>query len=74
MNAVAPGVIRTPMTELYFSDPDMIDRLRRAYPLGRAGAPEDVAEVIAFLASERARYVTGTVVPVDGGYTAGRRK
>ncbi|WP_040545660.1 SDR family NAD(P)-dependent oxidoreductase [Salipiger bermudensis] len=74
VNAVAPGVIRTPMTELYFSDPDMIDRLRRAYPLGRAGAPEEVAEVIAFLASERARYVTGTVVPVDGGYTAGRRK
>ena len=74
VNAVAPGVIRTPMTELYFSDPDMIERLRRAYPLGRAGAPEEVAEVIAFLASERARYVTGTVVPVDGGYTAGRRK
>jgi meso-butanediol dehydrogenase/(S,S)-butanediol dehydrogenase/diacetyl reductase len=74
VNAVAPGVIRTPMTEMYFSDPDMSDRLRRAYPLGRAGAPEEVAEVIAFLASDLARYVTGAVVPVDGGYTAGRRK
>jgi NAD(P)-dependent dehydrogenase (short-subunit alcohol dehydrogenase family) len=74
VNAVAPGVIRTPMTEAYFGDPEMVERLRRAYPLGRAGEPDEVAEVILFLGSERARYVTGAIVPVDGGYTAGRRK
>ena len=74
VNAVAPGVVRTPMTELYFGDPDMVQRLHAAYPLGRVAEPEDVAEVIVFLASNRARHVTGVVVPVDGGYTAGRRK
>ncbi len=74
VNAVAPGVVRTPMTALYFDDPAMLERLRNAYPLGRAAEAEEVAEVILFLASDRARYVTGAVVPVDGGYTAGRRK
>lgn len=74
VNAVAPGVVRTPMTATYFEDPAMLERLRNAYPLGRAAEAEEVAEVILFLASDRARYVTGAVVPVDGGYTAGRRK
>lgn len=74
VNAVAPGVVRTPMTAHYFDDPAMLERLRNAYPLGRAAEAEEVAEVILFLASDRARYVTGAVVPVDGGYTAGRRK
>ena len=74
VNAVAPGVVRTPMTTPYFDDPAMLERLRNAYPLGRAADAEEVAEVILFLASDRARYVTGAVVPVDGGYTAGRRK
>jgi len=73
VNAVAPGVVRTPLTEEYFHDPDRVARLSAAYPLGRAATPEDVAEVILFLASEAARFVTGAVVPVDGGYTAGKR-
>lgn len=74
VNAVAPGVVRTPMTESYFDDPDAMARLNKVYPLGRVAQPEDVAEVMLFLASERARHVTGTVMPVDAGYTAGRRK
>lgn len=74
INAVAPGVVQTPMTQTYFDDPDTEDRIRTVYPLGRVAQPEDVAEVILFLASDRARHVTGTVIPVDGGYTAGRRK
>ena len=48
--------------------------IRSVYPLGRVAEPEDVAEVILFLASDRARHVTGAVIPVDAGYTAGRRK
>lgn len=74
VNAVAPGVVRTPMTQVYFDDPDVMERIVGAYPLGRVAEAEDVAEVILFLASDRARHVTGTVIPVDGGYTAGRRK
>lgn len=74
VNAVAPGVTRTPLTESYFHDADMAERLRRAYPLGRAGEAEDIAGAIVYLASDAARYVTGIVLTVDGGYTAGRRK
>lgn len=72
VNAVAPGVVRTPLTESYFEDPDKMARLARAYPLGRAALPADVAEVAVFLASDAARFVTGAMVPVDGGYTAGK--
>lgn len=74
VNAVAPGVVRTPMTESYFDDPAGIAKLNAAYPLGRPAEADDVAEVVAFLASDAARYVTGAVIPVVGGYTAGRRK
>ena len=65
VNAVAPGYIDTEMTR------DIPDRARQAMlaqvPLGRAGTPEDVADVITFLVSDRARYVTGQVWRVDGG-------
>lgn len=74
VNAVAPGVVRTAMTESYFDDPETVARLNKAYPLGRVAQPEDVAEVMLFLASDRARHMTGTILPVDAGYTAGRRK
>jgi meso-butanediol dehydrogenase/(S,S)-butanediol dehydrogenase/diacetyl reductase len=73
VNAVAPGVVRTPLTEDYFHDAERVERLKAAYPLGRAAEPEDVAEVALFLASDAARFVSGAVVPVDGGYTAGKR-
>ena len=66
VNAVAPGFIETDMTG------DMEDWKRREIdariPLGHWGTPEDVADVVAWLLSDDARYVTGAVVPVDGGY------
>jgi 2-deoxy-D-gluconate 3-dehydrogenase len=68
VNAVAPGFIDTDMTA------DMEDWKRREVdariPLGRWGTPEDVAGVVAWLLSDDARYVTGAIVPVDGGYLA----
>lgn len=70
VNAVAPGVIDTPMLRI-MDDPETgTAYLENRVPLGRLGRAEEVAEVIVFLASERAAYMTGTTVVVDGGATA----
>lgn len=68
VNAVAPGYFRTEMTKSLFEDVDWVDRLLARIPLGRAGLPEDLAEAVVFLVSPAARYVTGQVVTVDGGF------
>jgi len=72
VNAVAPGMIRTPMTEVMFTDPEGERRISAVHPVGRAGRPEEVAAVILFLASDAASFVTGVILPVDGGYSAGK--
>jgi NAD(P)-dependent dehydrogenase (short-subunit alcohol dehydrogenase family) len=67
VNCVSPGFIRTPLTEFAFGNPAWVEPLEAATPLGRAGAPDDVADVVVFLASDRSRYVTGQNLVVDGG-------
>lgn len=75
VNAVCPGTIRTPLTESIFDrmdDPPAAWSAEAAsYPLGRVGAAADVAELVVFLASPRAAFITGSLHSVDGGLTAG---
>jgi 3-oxoacyl-[acyl-carrier protein] reductase len=68
-NAVAPGFIKTAMTDQLTDDVQA--RLREQIPLGRLGAPEDIAQAVVFLASDAAAYVTGQVLHVNGGMWMG---
>jgi NAD(P)-dependent dehydrogenase (short-subunit alcohol dehydrogenase family) len=70
VNAVAPTFIRTPLTEPMLADPQFAAEVRRHLPGGEIGEVEDVSGAIAYLASGRARLVTGHVLAVDGGWTA----
>ncbi|MEX1021500.1 MAG: SDR family NAD(P)-dependent oxidoreductase [Litorilinea sp.] len=71
-NVICPGTIATPIWQDRLAvDPKVFDRLAAWYPLGRVGQPEDVAEAALFLASDAARWITGSVLNVDGGLLAG---
>jgi meso-butanediol dehydrogenase / (S,S)-butanediol dehydrogenase / diacetyl reductase len=70
MNALAPGFTRSRLTEERLQDPVYFDRLMDRLPLGRVADPEDIARAALFLCSPDAAYITGAVVPVDGGISA----
>src|SRR5690606_8779126 len=70
VNAVGPAFIRTPMIQELEADPETHQMLVSQHPMGRLGEPEEVAEVVGFLSSDRASFVTGAYYAVDGGYLA----
>ena len=68
-NAVSPGMTLTPMTQDAYTRPGTTERRNQAIPAGRVGRPEDIADAVLFLASERSAYITGEELTVDGGFT-----
>ena len=70
VNCVAPGYVRTPLTEPVFARPGFLDDLRRRTPLGRYAEPREIAAPVLFLASDLASFITGQTLYVDGGWTA----
>jgi NAD(P)-dependent dehydrogenase (short-subunit alcohol dehydrogenase family) len=67
-NVISPGLVRTPLSEAFYQAPGVAERRDAVVPLKRVGRPDDIAGVAVFLASDRARYVTGQEILVDGGY------
>lgn len=72
VNAVAPGTVRTPLTEPYYHDEAFLRGMDGIVPLGFEGSPEDVARAVLFFVSDLSPWVAGTVLPVDGGWLAER--
>ncbi|NWF73697.1 MAG: SDR family oxidoreductase [Nitrospirae bacterium] len=68
-NVVNPGLIDTPMAAPLMSNPEQLDPILSHYPIRRAGKPEEVAEMVLYLASDEAAWVTGGTFPLDGGMT-----
>ncbi len=69
-NTICPGLIKTEMTDDLMDNKEWLAELAKRYPIGRFGKPEDVAEACLFFASAQSSFITGTVLPVDGGCTA----
>lgn len=68
VNGIAPGYVRTELTEVVFADPERSTQNLSRIPMGRFGVPDDIAQVAVFLASPQSAYVTGQMLPVDGGW------
>ena len=69
-NSICPGLIETDMTADLMKDEALMQEWSKGYPIGRFGKPEDVASACLFLANDESSFITGTVLPVDGGFTA----
>lgn len=69
-NAMNPGLVATPMAASLISDQARLDQVLSNYPLARPGTPEEVASLALYLASDESAWMTGTIVPIDGGMTA----
>ena len=70
INAVGPGFIETPMISGVMADPTISKMITGAHPIGRLGRPEEIAELVIWLSSDKASFVTGGYYPIDGGYLA----
>jgi NAD(P)-dependent dehydrogenase (short-subunit alcohol dehydrogenase family) len=73
VNCVCPGFARTGLTAGIFADPERKAKIEAMHPLGRMGEPEDIARAVGFLLSEDASWITGVVLPVDGGLSCGHQ-
>lgn len=71
-NSVSPGMVRTPLSEPYYQDPERAAARLASLPVKHFGAPEDIALTVAFLSTEGARYLTGQDIVVDGGFLPAR--
>lgn len=72
VNAVGPGVIRTPLTERYFQDEEASQKVKNLHAMKRWGEPNEISSAVLYLASDEASFCTGTNLIVDGGWTAGK--
>ncbi len=69
-NSICPGLVDTPMAAPLLADPVKLAQVLAAYPMGRPGTSEEVAKLVLFLASDESAWMTGSVIPIDGGMTA----
>ncbi|HEY0136904.1 MAG TPA: SDR family oxidoreductase [Nannocystis sp.] len=69
VNGIAPGLIKTDFARALWDNPEILERIKRSTPLGRIGEPDEIGGFAAFLASDRASFLTGQVVVIDGGLT-----
>ena len=72
VNAVAPGLLETPMNTAYFQDEQFMQLVKRELPVGRLGKPDEIASVVLFLASDESDFVSGATWNVDGGWLSGK--